>query len=200
MKFKKGKKVMTKTQIEADIENVWNDIKTWYAENAPNLLEDLRMGVSDQDISNFETRVGLTLPEDYKSSLKLHDGDVYVHDYNYLSLERVHQNWLMMTKQSEKGVFEENKVFEEGRGIIQNTWWHRGWIPFAEDGGGNLLCIDMVPKTDGVVGQIIKMEIHSGPIATEHQSFLNWLESYNNDLYEGVYEVDEDGYLIEKLS
>lgn len=190
---------MAKTDVEAAIQKIWNDIERWYAENAPRLLENLRNGVSDQDISKFEARVGLKLPNDYKASLRLHNGDVYVHDYNYLSLERVLNKWLMMTEQSEEGVFEEREVFDAGGGIIQNAWWHRDWIPFAEDGGGNLICIDMAPETDGVVGQILNMELQSGPFASEYTSFLKWLESYKDDLYGGVYEVDEDGYLIEKL-
>lgn len=190
---------MAKTDVEAAIQNTWNQIERWYAENAPRILENLRNGASDEDISNFEARVGLPLPDDYKASLRLHDGDAYVHDYNYLSLEGVLNNWLLMTEQSEQGVFKEREVFDAGGGIIQNTWWHRAWIPFAEDGGGNLICIDMAPEADGVVGQILKMEMQLGPVATQYKSFLEWLASYKNDIYGEVYEVDEDGYLIEKL-
>ncbi len=190
---------MATTDVEATIQNIWHDIEKWYAENAPRLLANLKDGVSNQVITDFEARVGLSLPDDYKASLRLHNGDVYVHDYNYLSLQRVLKNWLMMTEQSEQGVFEGREIFDAGAGIIQNTWWHGAWIPFAEDGGGNLICIDMAPETDGVVGQILNMEMQSGPVASEFTSFLKWLESYKNDLYNGVYEVDEDGSLIEKL-
>jgi cell wall assembly regulator SMI1 len=80
-----------------------------------------------------------------KPHIRLHDGDAYVHDYNYLSLEGVLRKWLMMTELSEEGVFKERKVFDAGEGIIQNTWWHRAWIPFAEM-EGNLICIDLAPE------------------------------------------------------
>ena len=128
-----------------------------------------------------------------------HDGDVYVHDYNYLSLEGVFTNWSLLTEQSEQGVFKEREVFDGGGGVIQSSWWHRAWIPFAEDGGGNLLCIDMAPEANGVVGQILKMELGAGPVVTQHVSFLAWLESYSNNLKRGVYAVDEDGHLSEKI-
>lgn len=199
VEFEERRKLMAKTDVETTIQNIWNDIKEWYTENASSLLENLKDGVSAQELSEVEERVGLALPDDYKASLRVHNGDVYIHDYNYLSLDKVLDRWLRMTQKSEEGAFEGREVFEAGGGIIQNTWWHRGWIPFAEDGGGNLICIDMAPDADGVVGQILNMERQSGPVVSEYTSFLEWLEHYKDDLYDGVYEVDEDGYLIEKL-
>ncbi|WP_228062085.1 SMI1/KNR4 family protein [Coleofasciculus sp. LEGE 07081] len=199
VEFEERRSVMAGTDVKTTIQNIWNDIKEWYTENASSLLENLKDGVSDQELREFEERVGLALPDDYKASLKLHNGDVYIHDYNYLSLDGVLNRWLRMKKMSEEGGFEGREVFEAGEGIIQNTWWHPGWIPFAEDGGGNLICIDMAPDADGVVGQILNMELRSGPGVSEYTSFLEYLEHYKDDLYAGVYEVDEDGYIIEKL-
>ena len=193
-------KLPTETKdIEKAIQNIWKDIERWYRANAPHLLEDLRDGVSEEEIGEFEAILGASLPEDYKASLKIHNGYVTLHDYTYLSLDVVIHKWSGLTKLSESGIFEGKEVFDAGGGLIQNTWWHRSWIPFAEDGGGNLICIDMVPTEAGVKGQILYMELRSGPYAKKYKSFLEWMDRYSDDLYQDIYEVDEEGFIVEKL-
>lgn len=187
------------TDVEIAIQNIWHEIEAWYMKNAPRLLEDLKGGVSDQQINDFEAVIEMSLPDDYKASLKLHNGDVYFHDYEYLNLECVLNKWLIMTRLNEDDTFKDRKPIDTAGGIIQNTWWHRGWIPFAEDGGGNLICIDKAPGVNGVPGQMLYMELQSGPCVSKHKSFLEWIGHYKDDLYRGVYELDEDGCLVEKI-
>lgn len=189
---------MAKKKVEAEVQATWREIKKWYKKHAPKLLKDLRDGVADEEIEAFESKIGLSLPEDYKASLKLHDGEVYVHDYNYLSLESVSGKWSSMERRRKKGDFKGREVYQRGEGIIKNTWWHPGWIPFAEDGGGNYICIDMAPAKRGVVGQILKWERESGPYPIKLNSFLDWLKVYKDYLYAGVYVVDKEGFIIEK--
>jgi cell wall assembly regulator SMI1 len=186
-------------KVEAAIRDIWREIELWYKEKAPGILENLKPPASDEQIKEFEVRLGTSLPPDYRASLKVHNGDIYFHDYKYLRIDGVFKKWEMTTKLKEDGKFEGRKVEEAVRGIIQNSWWHRAWIPFAEDSCGNLLCIDMAPGTNGVEGQIIRMEIKSGPEFSGHKSFLSWLERYKNDLYAGKYEVHEFGFIVEKL-
>lgn len=185
--------------IETAIRGIWHDIETWYEKNAPDILKKLAEGASDQQIDEFESASGLSLPDSYKTSLRLHNGAAYFHDYEYLDLCRVLGNWSRLVRRKAEGAFEGKQVFDAGGGIVQNTWWHHAWIPFAEDGGGNMLCIDLAPGTDGVAGQIIKMELGAGPVHSQYGSFLEWLEGYRNDLYAGRYAVDEYGYIVEKF-
>lgn len=196
---RKRKNTVSESNVKSIIQSLWNDIESWYKENAQNILESLRDGASDQQINELETSVGTTLPNDYKESLKIHNGDIYFHDYNYLSLEGVFKKWSMMTELNQDGTFEGNQAEGAKRGLIQNVWWHSKWIPFAEDSGGNMLCIDMAPGINGIKGQIIKMEIQSGPSATGNKSFLDWLRHYKDDLYGGKYKVDDYGFIVEKL-
>ncbi len=181
----------------ARVRALWNEIAQWYAENAPRLARSLREGATAAQLAAFEQQTGLTLPDDYKASLETHNGEVSLHDYTYLSLDSVFNSWSNMTKLAEAGTFAHAEVYEQGEGVIQNTWRHRGWIPFAEDGGGNMFCIDTTPAARGVAGQVLRMEIGSGPGITEYPSFLAWLENYGDDLVAGKYQVDDDGLLYE---
>jgi len=189
---------MEVTTIALAIQNSWSEIEEWHRANAPRLLENLQDGASDQQIDEFEAATGVSLPEDYKASLKLHNGDVYIYDYQYLSLDGVLNKWLMMTHLSADGVFDGRNPVDAGGGVIQNTWWQRGWVPFAVDGGGNMICIDVAPAANGIVGQLLYMELQSGPGISQYKSFREWLERYRDDLHRGFYTVDEDGYLVER--
>ncbi len=179
------------------IEDTWWAIEEWYREHAPRLHADLGTGLSEEQIRALEERLGLLLPSDYKASLRLHNGDVSVNDYHYLRADVVTDVWDSLTKRSEEGQFVGREVDQGGAGIIQDTWWHRGWIPFLEDSGGNMFCIDTVPAAEGVAGQVVQIEIGAGPFPTAYPSFLAWLREYKDDLYRGKYIVDEDGLLQE---
>ncbi len=181
----------------ARMREVWDDIEAWYKENAPRLYNDLDEGASEEEIEDAERQLGLTLPEDYKASLKIHNGDVYLHDYNYLSLKGALRKWSLMVRLGKEGTFEGREVVGASDGKIQDRWWHEGWIPFAEDGGGNMLYIDMAPGEKGNKGQILQMELDSGPFSTEYKSFLEYMEHYRDALQRGVYEVNSDGMLSE---
>lgn len=39
---------------------------------------------------------------------------------------------------------------------VRKCWWTDGWVPFAGDGAGNELCVDVEPDTGGRVGQVIE--------------------------------------------
>lgn len=189
--------VMPVEDVPAKVRAAWQGIEQWYAANTPRLEQDLQEGATAAQVTAFEQHTYLTLPADYKASLEIHDGEVSVYGYTYLSLDSVLNSWSNMTKLAEADTFAHAEVYEQGEGIIQNTWWHRGWIPFAEDSGGNMLCIDTTPAAKGVVGQVLRMEIGSGPGITEYASFLAWLEGYRDDLDAGKYQVDDEGFLFE---
>lgn len=193
--FKGGIPVSDKAE---PISVVWHAIEKWYQEHAPRLKSGLAAGVSERTLQEFKTRTHLALPEDYQESLKLHNGDVPVHDYTYLPLESVLVVWNAMTQSSKDVKSQKGNISEADRDVIRDVRWHPYWIPFLQDGGGNCICIDMAPGTRGTVGQIINWEQETGPESTPYKSFREWLTTYKDELYQGKYEVDDEGFLEEK--
>jgi cell wall assembly regulator SMI1 len=189
-----------KEKTETAMKRIWSEIEKWYKKNTTRLYKKLRRGVTKKELDAFVNAIGVKLPADYVASLKIHDGDVYLHDYNYLRVSAAQRMWELMTQANEEGMFKKKKVVGRRGETIQNTWWHSGWIPFAEDSGGNMYCLDTAPTEKGVFGQVIKMELASGPFPTEFHSFREWLEKYKDDLYGGVYEVDDEGFIVEKMN
>lgn len=179
------------------VDAVWNDIEAWYGEHAPDQVENLAEGAGDAQIAAFRKATKLALPDDYEASLRRHDGYVYIDDYEYVPLENVQETWSDMKDNLKEREYEGMEVADTGGGVIKDTFWNAGWIPFAEDGGGNLLCLDMDPGPKGKKGQVVKWEIGAGPGPTEHDSFTAWLAAYRDDLLAGKFKV-ADGSIERK--
>jgi len=133
---------------------VWEYLERWYREEAPIVYNRLKTPASEQDIKYLEDKMGLVLPEDLTASLKIHNGGIF-HDYEYLSTEQIYRFWLMMNEVKQKGAFDNYSIKQTNRGMIQNTWWHSAWIPFATDSDRNFICTDVSPEKNGHYGQII---------------------------------------------
>lgn len=180
------------------INRLWHKIERWYEENAPLIFSELGAGASLADIAMFQQKTGLVLPEDFVASYMVHNGNVQFHDYRYLSLAQVEDNWNMLNKMLNDGKFIGTTHDPEKR--IQDVWWHSAWIPFAEDSGGNLICIDLDPAANGVRGQVFYWEISDGPCGTHYTSFFAWLKAYKDLLYQGGLIVSADGFIIPKTA
>lgn len=188
---------MTSNTERSEVRKVWDGIEAWYKNNVPDLYRRLPEGASDAQIATLANATGLTLPAAYKESLKIHNGGIYFGEYHYMNVEGAAHKWQGLTELLEDGTFRDRKVADAGSGIIKDAWWHRSRLPFAEESGGNLLCLDMAPGPGGHAGQVIYMELASGPFPGEHRSFLSLLQQYLTDLQTGKYALDEDGFLSE---
>lgn len=182
---------------DSEIIKIWNDIEQFFKDKAPIMLESLNAGLPVAEITAFEKHINLSLPKSYKLSLEKHNGDIYLYSYSYLSLEVVQEKWEMMKRLKDKGHFSNRTVQQTGTGSIQDVWWHESWIPFAEDSGGNFICIDMAPGPNGHVGQIIEVEKDDGPFETEFKSFSDWLKNYRDGLFSGSFIVNDEGTIDE---
>jgi len=190
-----GTGIVTNEETLAIIKDIWHDIESWYKNHALRQFEDLKSGASDAQIESLRSDMSVVLPEDYRASLQTHNGNMSFHDYEYLTCNAVLRKWKMMAELGDEGAFAGRSIDQDGKGIIQDTWWNRGWIPFVADSGGNMMCIDTMPATEGVVGQVLRMEKNSGPFPTQYSSFRAWLEDYRDGLYQGKYKVDDDGFI-----
>ncbi len=76
------------------MESAWARIERWLAESAPEVLDSLQPGATDEQISNTEAALGVTFPEDVRASYRIHDGQSphgpgFVDAWEFLSPSRV---------------------------------------------------------------------------------------------------------------
>ncbi|REE95532.1 SMI1/KNR4 family protein [Thermomonospora umbrina] len=81
-------------------------------------------------------------------------------------------------------------------GTVRRVTGHSGWIPFAHDGGGNYLAVDMAPAVRGRPGQVIRIgrDYRDGP-GHLADSVTALLRMELDTLARGDYDAEEEGYI-----
>ncbi|WP_171165916.1 ankyrin repeat domain-containing protein [Streptomyces sp. I05A-00742] len=174
-----------------------DDIVAWFAVNAPPVasrLEAARGGADPAEITTAEAALGVRLPAGFRAYLRLFGGadGLDIAEYDGLSLRDALSRWQGLEKLRTGGVFAASvpKDAEADNGYVRFAWWHPGWLPFAQDGGGNLFCIDLDPAERGTVGQVISWEVHAGPAGPVLPSIEDYLRRYLDRLRAGTYRFD----------
>ena len=94
-----------------DVTAIWQKLERWIQANAPELRETLQAGASDKKIAKLEQRLGVTLPEDYKTFLQICDGQseesaAGFYGGELLSVQSVGSKWDRRKKQLDNNAFE----------------------------------------------------------------------------------------------
>ena len=175
------------------MEDIWIRIESWMQINAPKVLKSLQRGASETQIIEFEDFLSITLPEDIKSSYRIHNGQSrngcgLIYGREFLSLQRIKDEWEVWKELLDDGVFNDEDGKDQGSNPvpgIRNLWWSENWIPLTYDGTGNHDCIDLDPDEGGTVGQIITMWHDDADRSIIAPSFGAWLKQYADGLESG---------------
>lgn len=83
-----------------------------------------------------------------------------------------------------------------GSGDVGDGGYRRGWIPFAETGGGDLLVIDVDPGPTGRVGQVVdwRHDHHARDVVAG--SLGAWLGAFADALDAGLWTPHPIGMLL----
>jgi cell wall assembly regulator SMI1 len=181
------------------IENIINNIKNEYLRLLDGNLENYTIEPALEDaVTVLSSKFDIVLPTDFiwfltKSGLKI----AIENAYDTIDIEAIDYKLEKMNKWLDEGAFEGKIEHIDGdpSPLMQNVWWNKKWVPFAEDGGGNLLCIDLDPGEQGVSGQIIGFERGSGPYPTEFKSFGEFLNYQFEFTKNGGLQGSSDGTL-----
>ncbi len=178
-----------------EMQEIWSRIESWFQRHAPEALNNLRKGASDEDIRQLEIDLGYQLPEDVRASLRLHNGtvDTFADIWQLLSLEGMKEQYqvqIQVLHSLQEDTDEENQDDEI-------WWWLPSWLPIAYDGSGDLLCVDVTSQTRHQFGQIMFFdhEVGSSRIAPGFHALLS---KFADDLEAGKYRLDEYGRLRSK--
>jgi cell wall assembly regulator SMI1 len=181
------------------MKEIWRRIERWLAANAPEALEALRPPAATEDMRALERSVGAPLPDDFRESLFVHDGQEpelpVFGPWALLALRQIDQ-YRAVNRNASIGPSGTYPATPEGP--VLPLWWSDGWIPFAEDGAGNDLCLDVRPPTGGAIGQIVEF-VHDAPVrALVAPSFTAWLSGVADDMEGGRYQLTRLGWPIRR--
>lgn len=170
------------------METIWKRIEAWFANHAPDMLEEFRPPASNRNINHLEDTIGIRLPAELESSYKIHDGSWALRMFprgNLMGVQAIEQEWLKWREVSDSGVFADWGA--EPEGPIKPVHWSLRWLPLTDCGSGNHFCADLDPAPGGHVGQIIWFDRVDGPVRVVASGFAEWLALYATDLEAGRY-------------
>ncbi len=183
------------------IEKLLSDTYEKYTEISPIRVAEKWFNfkpASDKKIASFEADLGFELLPDLKKFYQ-HCGYEWSCDgnYSFSGLKQIHDRWKMLRTSLEEFMHEPEWVAraQPSGGKLKPAYWNPKWIPFAIDGCGNLICVDHDPGENGVLGQLVFMELQDGqgPFVDE-RDLSAFLASQLQLINDGKYEVEEEGY------
>jgi cell wall assembly regulator SMI1 len=178
------------------MEEIWVRIENWLEINAPNVLQVLQPGASDTQIKELEDFLYVQLPEDFKSSYRIHNGQsadswgFIGGQREFLSLEGIRREWAFWRHLFDDGAFQEENGQDQGSNPdsgIYNVFWHPKWIPFVCDDEHSSECLDLEPDVGGTIGQIVTMSYYTLDRKIVAASFRTWLRQYADSLEAGQF-------------
>ncbi len=183
----------------ASIAVSWEQIHVAFAAKGQKHMKSLAKPAGVEAIKKLETTIGFALPDDFKVSLAIHDGQksgaevgefpgIYCDDecgsFYLMTSKSILRDWKMLRSLKMSGDFD-NQIAKPDSGVIAE-WWHQAWIPFAANGGGDYLCLDLAPGTSGLTGQVIRMIHDNAGRKLIGKSFAKWLQLQAEFISDGV--------------
>ncbi len=167
----------------------WKRIEAWYAENAHELSASLAPGASETAMNQFEGEIGASLPDDFKESVRVHNGGWWVpwRHGDLLSLDAILKEWRMYSEWQAAGEWPTpDDVVRDSNLQIKPVFWNKRRI-FITANSGNHLTLDLDPPAEDLYGQIIKHSREEGPIVVVARGWGEFLMMLVSDLEAGKY-------------
>ncbi|BCC09342.1 hypothetical protein BCM0060_p2008 (plasmid) [Bacillus cereus] len=139
---------------------LWQRIIERGSNSVGNFKESLNLqpGASDEEFPLIEDTLGVTLPEEMKSFYRVYNGQIlepgvnpFVRNLTLSPTSEIIDNWKFLQGEFDPDDDLEPDIEKE----LKSALWNSKWIPIAENGGGDYLCIDTDPSEVGVSGQVL---------------------------------------------
>src|SRR5262249_37649668 len=163
----------------------WERIRAFYPQHI------LNPGATPTAIAAFEESIGLALPDDFKESLRLHDGgdDFWFTPTSgeFLSLDGMLKQWKMYRQAQRKGEYAtEDWQASDIEGPIKPVFWNTKRF-FVPDNSGAHWPLVLAPPEDGAYGQILDHSHEVGPTQVLARSWTELLSQLVVGLENGKY-------------
>ncbi len=173
---------------QRDFASLLDELNTWLATHRPQFLSKLNSPVPKERLEHVEQSTGMKLPKEYKLLLSWKDGqpdDCFEDFHPFLG------EMFMSLASTEAAMEMMHQLIESGD--IDDRHWHRDWLPFLADGGGNHTCIDLSPVG---YGKIVGFDHEVGFAGVLHDNMAAWLQ----ELLEKLQYLDVEAWEREQSS
>ena len=168
-----------------------DQIKAWLKKHQPSELELWEQPpATDEAIAAAEEALGLSLPEDYKEYLRIHNGQSDVATFVEAALIPVGEiagkrlDLLSLVDEDNEDIDNE-EVDDE----VKPVYFSEGWVPIGCSARGrDFLCIDYDPTPKGTIGQIIVFVVDFDERSVVAKNFGDLLDEFLKQAEEGELE------------
>lgn len=191
-----GKIAAAKGATAPSVAESWKAIKSALKEQDRLSEMNLKRAATAASLGKFAAKWNVTLPDEFIESYRIHNGQesggsdlipsptrVEGGDtFQLLPLDEIDSEWVSWNDVTATGQFQDTPSSPD-KGI-RDDWWNAGWIPFASNGGGDSICLDLNPAKGGKAGQVITMNHESSERRLLSSSFTEWLADLAESLEE----------------
>lgn len=172
------------TSALADVPDAWERFERYLTEHGPSLADDLAPGASGADLDALAERTGLALPDAFRAVYRHHDGQRsptpgLFFGLHFLPAHEVGEEWGRWAEllRDDPALADDIDVSSHPDGAVRPTYFSTAWLPFASDGAGNHLAVDLDPGPQGTTGQVISFGADEDTryvLAPSAAHFLGW--------------------------
>ncbi|MCP2165298.1 SMI1/KNR4 family protein [Goodfellowiella coeruleoviolacea] len=143
------------------IDRAWQRIETWLAAHAPATAATLAPPATVDSIAAAEQAVGVAFPAELVASLLRHNGAESTSTvsaftlptiYEPMSVDRIVAAWRLRCR------IDDGARAGDGDGFADGWWWHRRYVPFAEDGRGDYQFFDQRDGAGSRIGEAARVD------------------------------------------
>ena len=186
--------------------SVWQRLQARWEMLCPQLPRGgLNPPATERQIAAVEELIGLKLPDDVREAYLHFNGmqaealrwdskisipRVFLGESHWIDLECLVTDWTM--QRSSEASFDyghhglsHDPDDELGNQPIRQRFFHAGWIPVGQYGGGSQVCIDMAPTACGYLGQVFPCDPTAHTMRPMASGFKACIEMTLNALDDG---------------
>lgn len=146
---------------------------------------NLQPSATVEEFQLIESTLGVQLPEEMKSFYSVYNGQVwdlgvepFVRNLTLSPISEIINNWEFLQEEfdPDDGLLDINYGAE-----VKPILWNKKWIPIADNGGGDYLCLDTDPTEVGVFGQVLYFYHDYGNRSIEAKNLYEFIEVCLNE-------------------
>lgn len=187
----------------------WTRIEAWFQAHLPHAQHHMHGPASAAELDAAQMEIGISFPADLRASYQIHNGD------DGASYAFPNGHWLLPVAECvQHWHYQKDLGYPRDHDLVENApAWHDWvatdsaridgpvkpllgsavWIPVMSKNGDVMRFLDFNPAPGGVHGQVIEVDLECNVWRVLAPSFLAFLNSYADDLEQGVYTATEDG-------
>ncbi|CAL8407160.1 unnamed protein product [Arctogadus glacialis] len=173
----------------AVLKTSWETLKTFLSQRCPRMIASLKDGAKEEELDSIETQIGFKLPEDYRCSYRLHNGQKLVVPglMGSMALSNHYRSEDLLDVETAAGGFQQRKGMRQ---CLPLTFcFHTGlsqYLALEATEGRNLSdifyhCPDQLAQDPSAIDMFIT-----------GTSFSDWFTTYVNNVVTGEYPIIRD--------